>query len=62
MQESAAPSASFKADGDVEAAVIGHGKVEGPYTEIDGIRRRLQDYRRSRPHHKQAYPTAIHWE
>jgi hypothetical protein len=37
MEESAAPSAAFKADGDVEAAVIGHGKVEGPFTEIDGL-------------------------
>ena len=37
MEESAAPSAAFKADGDVEAAVIGHGKVKGPYTEIDGL-------------------------
>jgi len=37
MAESAAPSADFKVEGDVEAAVIGHGKVEGPYTEIDGL-------------------------
>jgi len=37
MEESAIPSAAFKADGDVEVAVIGHGKVEGPYTEIDGL-------------------------
>ncbi len=37
MEESMAPSAAFKADGDVEAAVIGHGAVEGPYTEIDGL-------------------------
>ena len=38
LEESAAPSSdAFKADGDVEAAVIGHGKVEGPYTEIDGL-------------------------
>jgi len=37
MEESAVPSAAFKADGDVEVAVIGHGKVEGPYTEIDGL-------------------------
>jgi len=37
MAESAAPSAAFKAEGDVEVAVIGHGKVEGPFTEIDGL-------------------------
>ncbi len=38
MEGAAAPSSeAFKADGDVEAAVIGHGKVEGPYTEIDGL-------------------------
>ena len=37
MEEAAAPSSIFKADGDVEAAVIGHGKVEGPFTEIDGL-------------------------
>ena len=36
-EESAAPSAAFKADGDVEAAVIGHGQVEGPFTVIDGL-------------------------
>ena len=33
----AAPSEAFKADGDVETAVIGHGDVEGPFTEIDGL-------------------------
>jgi len=37
LEEAAAPSAAFKADGDVEAAVIGHGAVEGPFTEIDGL-------------------------
>ncbi len=37
MEGAAAPSSVFKADGDVEAAVIGHGKVEGPFTEIDGL-------------------------
>jgi hypothetical protein len=31
----AAPTASVKSD--VEAAVIGHGAVEGPFTEIDGL-------------------------
>jgi len=31
----AAPALSAKSD--VEAAVIGHGKVEGPFTEIDGL-------------------------
>jgi hypothetical protein len=30
-------AAMNKGDSDVEAAVIGHGKVEGPYTEIDGL-------------------------
>lgn len=37
--EAAAPAAvEEKADrSDVEAAVIGHGEVEGPYTEIDGL-------------------------
>lgn len=36
MQESAAaPMAAAKSD--VEAAVIGHGEVEGPFTEIDGL-------------------------
>ena len=33
----AAPTQAFKAEGNVEAAVIGHGKVEGPFTEIDGL-------------------------
>jgi hypothetical protein len=33
-----APSAGAAAgESDVEAAVIGHGAVEGPYTEIDGL-------------------------
>jgi hypothetical protein len=27
----------FGASSDVEEAVIGHGKVEGPFTEIDGL-------------------------
>ena len=34
----AAPAAEMEmAASDVEAAVIGHGAVEGPYTEIDGL-------------------------
>ncbi|MEE9216317.1 MAG: hypothetical protein V3U32_02680 [Anaerolineales bacterium] len=37
MEEAAAAPSVFKADGDVEVAVIGHGKVEGPFTEIDGL-------------------------
>ncbi len=38
MEGAAAPSSEMmKQDGDVEAAVIGHGEVEGPYTEIDGL-------------------------
>jgi hypothetical protein len=32
----AAPMATMQKS-DVEAAVIGHGEVEGPYTEIDGL-------------------------
>ena len=32
----AAPAEAEKSD--VEAAVIGHGKVEGPFTEIDGLK------------------------
>jgi len=32
---SAAPEAVMKSD--VEEAVIGHGEVEGPYTEVDGL-------------------------
>ena len=35
MLMAAAPTASAKSD--VEAAVIGHGAVEGPFTEIDGL-------------------------
>ena len=42
MMEAAAPAADFaapmlKLESDVEVAVIGHGAVEGPYTEIDGM-------------------------
>jgi hypothetical protein len=32
-----APMAESAAKSDVEAAVIGHGDVEGPFTEIDGL-------------------------
>jgi hypothetical protein len=32
-----APGAEMAAKSDVEAAVIGHGEVEGPFTEIDGL-------------------------
>lgn len=31
------PSATMGESSDVEAAVIGHGEVEGPFTEIDGL-------------------------
>jgi len=37
MLESAAEAPAEKAESDVELAVIGHGPVEGPFTEIDGI-------------------------
>lgn len=38
MEGAAAPSDSaMKAESDVEMAVIGHGEVEGPFTEIDGL-------------------------
>ncbi len=40
LQESAmpAPQASMQRDSsNVEAAVVGHGEVEGPFTEIDGL-------------------------
>jgi len=33
----AAPTMDAKLGSDVEAAVIGHGEVEGPFTEIDGL-------------------------
>jgi len=33
----AAPEAMEMAKSDVEAAVIGHGEIEGPFTEIDGL-------------------------
>lgn len=36
--ESAAPCAGAMARSDVEAAVVGHGDLEGPFTEIDGLR------------------------
>lgn len=39
LESAAAPAAEAEKVGmsDVEAAVIGHGKVEGPFTEIDGV-------------------------
>jgi hypothetical protein len=37
MMAMAAPSAAMEAKSDLEAAVIGHGPVEGPYTEVDGL-------------------------
>ncbi|MEO0646436.1 MAG: hypothetical protein AAFZ17_09840 [Cyanobacteria bacterium J06650_10] len=39
MAESApaAPEAVMRAESNVEAAVIGHGEVEGPFTEIDDL-------------------------
>lgn len=43
MQESAPPSAPAGAkaaprdDGDMEMAVLGHGELEGPYTELDNL-------------------------
>ena len=30
-------SADYSRSSDVEAAVIGHGELEGPFTEIDGL-------------------------
>jgi len=36
--EGAAMAVSELKEADVEAAVIGHGPVEGPFTEIDGLR------------------------
>jgi hypothetical protein len=39
LESAAAPAAEAEKVGmsDVEAAVIGHGEVEGPFTEIDGL-------------------------
>jgi hypothetical protein len=37
VYESAAPAAPLAVKSDVEAAVIGHGAIEGPFTEIDGL-------------------------
>ncbi|MCP4540685.1 MAG: hypothetical protein GY832_26400 [Chloroflexi bacterium] len=37
VEEGAVEAPSEAVLGDTEAAVIGHGKVEGPFTEIDGI-------------------------
>src|SRR5262249_5917163 len=33
----AAPGAAFDEEADLDAAVIGHGEVEGPFTEIDRL-------------------------
>lgn len=37
MDEAAAPGADSQARSDIEQAAIGHGEVEGPFTEIDGL-------------------------
>jgi hypothetical protein len=37
VMEEAAGAPMLAAKSDVEAAVIGHGEVEGPFTEIDGL-------------------------
>ena len=37
MEEADAPMTSARGGSDVEAAVIGHGKVEGPFTELDHL-------------------------
>ena len=37
LESPAAPEAMALQKSDVEAAVIGHGDVEGPFTEIDGL-------------------------
>lgn len=37
MEAASAPMALSRAGSDVEAAVIGHGPVEGPFTEIDDL-------------------------
>ncbi|MGK7889700.1 MAG: hypothetical protein AB4042_10225 [Leptolyngbyaceae cyanobacterium] len=37
MPSAAMDSMMLESAGDVEAAVIGHGEVEGPFTEIDGL-------------------------
>lgn len=37
VEEEAMPMAAAEAPSDVEEAVIGHGPVEGPFTEIDGL-------------------------
>ena len=37
MESAAAPMALSRESSDVEAAVIGHGPVEGPFTEIDDL-------------------------
>jgi len=38
VYESLAAAPAEAKESDVEAAVIGHGKVEGPFTEIDGLK------------------------
>ncbi len=38
IEEEAAEAPSMALRSDVENAVIGHGEVEGPFTEIDGLR------------------------
>ncbi|NEQ97962.1 MAG: hypothetical protein F6K30_14785 [Cyanothece sp. SIO2G6] len=37
VPSAAMDSVMLQAESDVEAAVIGHGEVEGPFTEIDGL-------------------------
>ncbi len=37
MEAEGAPMAATRGASDVEAAVIGHGKVEGPFTEMDNL-------------------------
>ncbi len=37
VEESVAAAPMLKMESDIEQAVIGHGKVEGPFTEIDGL-------------------------
>ncbi len=37
MSKSMKPSRSRGGRSDVEAAVLGHGRLEGPYTELDGL-------------------------
>ena len=37
LEDGVAVAAAPAAESDVEVAVIGHGEVEGPFTEIDGL-------------------------